>query len=235
MNDTAMTQRPLWVTATLLAVSALMLVVFIWLGNWQVRRLYWKLDLIEAVETRAHGAPAALPGQFDADKHAYLRVQTSGSFQQDRALLVKAVTELGPGYWVMMPLHSDRGLLWVNRGFVPPAYKDPKHWQAPPPSVTGLLRPSVPDGTALERNIPAQGRWVSRDTAAMAQASGLPPALPYFLDADHSGPAASWPRGGLTQIHFRNPHLAYALTWYAMALLFAAALAYVIHSSRNGR
>ncbi|MEM9136436.1 MAG: SURF1 family protein, partial [Cyanobacteria bacterium P01_F01_bin.42] len=34
--------------------------------------------------------------------------------------------------------------------------------------ITGLLRTSEPDGTVLERNKPAQNRWVSRDVAAMS-------------------------------------------------------------------
>jgi surfeit locus 1 family protein len=34
----------------------------------------------------------------------------------------------------------------------------------------------------------------------------------------------SWPRGGMTVVHFRDQHLQYALTWFVLAgmTLFAA-------------
>ena len=233
MNEETVIQRPLWVTAVLLAISAIMIVTFVKLGNWQMRRLSQKLDLIEAVDTRAFGAPVSLPEKFDPAQHEYLRVAVSGTVQPDEAVLVKAVTELGPGHWVMMPMTTQQGVLWVNRGFVPPDQKQPKQWSQPETSVSGLLRATQSGGTALESNMPDIDRWVSRDTAAMAQARGLGDVLPYFLDADHAAAPEAWPRGGLTIISFRNSHLSYALTWYAMAVLFAAALVYVIYSSRR--
>lgn len=234
MTEPAAPARPFWVTATLLALSAGLVVCFVALGNWQVRRLHWKLDLIETVEARAFEAEVAMPRRFDADRHAFLRVAASGR-AQDGHLLVKAVTELGPGYWVMQPYETGQGTLWVNRGFVPPDRKDPAVWTAAPGEVTGLLRPTVPGGTLMERNQPDKGRWVSRDTGAMAQALGLGRALPYFLDADHAGPPDAWPRGGMTIVSFRNSHLSYALTWYAMALLFSVTLAALVRGHYQAR
>lgn len=226
------TTRPLWLTIALLGAAALLVASFISLGNWQMRRLHWKTSLIEAVETRAFGAPVALPPSFDADRHEYLRAEAAGT-PIEAHLRVKAVTDLGPGYWVMSPMQTERGILWINRGFVTPDRKAPEEWQPMPGSVSGLLRPSVPGGTMMERNDPAANRWVSRDTAAMSAALGLGPTLPYFVDADHIGPAQSWPRGGMTILKFRNTHLSYALTWYAMAALFAAALIWLVWQARH--
>ncbi len=39
---------------------------------------------------------------------------------------------------------------------------------------------------------------------------------PFFVDAAAS--PAALPVGGLTVIHFRNNHLVYAITWFALAL-----------------
>ncbi|WP_424986428.1 SURF1 family protein [Microbulbifer sp. S227A] len=233
MSDRAAAGRPLWVTALLLALSVLMIVVFVLLGNWQVRRLAWKQELIAAVETRAFGPAVALPEHFDAGRHAYLRVAVDGRWLDREAVLVKAVTELGPGYWVMSPMQTGGGILWVNRGFVPADARDPANWSIAQSPVTGLLRPTAQGGTLLERNDPQSGRWVSRDTVALSDSLGLGATLPYFIDADHRGAPAAWPRGGLTILRFSNSHLSYALTWYAMAVLFALGLAYVLRSSRR--
>lgn len=233
MTAPAGERRPLWFTALLLCVSGALIVTFVLLGNWQMRRLSWKLDLIETVEARAFGEPAALPGRFDPHQHSYLRVRVDGLFRTDKAVLVKAVTELGLGYWVMVPMMTRKGVLWINRGFVSPTRKDPGQWSIPDTPVTGLLRPAETGGTALEANDPSAGRWVSRDTVALSTAVGLETTLPYFLDADHLAAPDAWPRGGMTVVHFRNSHLPYALTWYAMALLFSGALVYVMRTHRR--
>nr|WP_255723201.1 SURF1 family cytochrome oxidase biogenesis protein [Thalassobius sp. Cn5-15] len=211
----------------LLVVSAGLVVVFVLLGNWQVKRLTWKNDLIATVDTRAFGVPTTLPPIFRPETHEYLRVRVSGT-PLEHALLVKAVTELGPGYWVMTPYQVGADILWINRGFVPNDRKDPANWTAPKPQLTGLLRPTAPDGTLLEPNRPDIDRWVSRDTAAMSSRLGLGRTRTYFLDADHDAAPDTWPRGGMTVIAFPNNHLSYALTWYAMALLFALTVAVMV-------
>lgn len=223
-------RRPLWLRIALLLGGVALIGVFVALGNWQLRRLSWKTELITAVEARAFGTPKGLPDRFDDKDHAYLRVAVPARTLRGH-LRVKAVTELGPGFWIMRPVETHAGLLWVNQGFVP------NGWDAAlpplPPSVSGLLRPTMPEGTLLERNDPETGRWVSRDTAAMAAHLNLGPALPYFLDADHIGAAGDWPRGGMTKVTFRNTHLSYALTWYTLAALLAGTLLWMIATPRK--
>ncbi|MEM8818170.1 MAG: SURF1 family protein [Pseudomonadota bacterium] len=230
MNDDARSHRPRWIDLTILAAAIAVFVTLISLGNWQMRRLEWKLTLIEAVETRAYGDAVGLPvGEIDADRHAYLRVAVEGTYRHDLTQRVKAITELGGGHWVLTPLMSPIGPVWVNRGFVPSGLR-PAMWTKPEGivAVEGLLRISEPQGTLLERNDPDAGRWVSRDVLALSLDAGLADALPFFIDADHASTATAWPRGGLTVLTFRNNHLQYAMTWYAMATLFAAGMAYVV-------
>ncbi len=219
-------RRPGWGTAVLLLISVVMVVTFVLLGNWQMRRLFWKLDLIETVEARAFGEEQPLPARFDASDHNYLRVGFDGT-PLSQHILVKAVTELGPGFWVMQPYDTTNGLVWVNRGFVPGNKKTPAAWDPAPHQITGLIRASEQEGTLLESNDPAANRWVARDTYQMSAALGLEVARPFFVDADHLAPIGAAPRGGLTIVTFRNSHLSYALTWYAMAALFLGALIWV--------
>ncbi|MEM8914654.1 MAG: SURF1 family protein, partial [Pseudomonadota bacterium] len=231
MTRPAANHRPWWVDACLIVLSAALLVGFVLLGNWQIQRLSWKLDLIEAVDSRAFADPVAPPeGQVTQDGHAYLRIALRGQFQHDLSITVKAVTDLGPGYWVMTPLLSGNRYYWINRGFVPTDKREPDHWTTPSGEidVVGLLRITEPGGTLLERNDPSANRWYSRDVVALSADVGLAQSATYFIDAEHDGEPASWPRGGLTKVTFRNPHLTYAMTWYAMALLFLAGLVYVV-------
>jgi len=113
---------------------------------------------------------------------------------------------------------------------------------AGPVAVTGLLRMSEPGGSLLRHNDPAAGRWYSRDVAAIAAARGLNTVAPYFVDADADTPVAALadagavPVAGLTVIAFPNNHLAYAITWYTLALMVLGAAATLLHSEyRLGR
>ncbi|GGA87288.1 SURF1-like protein [Brucella endophytica] len=210
-----------------------MAAVFIALGTWQVQRLFWKLDLIARVDARIHAAPVSAPGPSDwanitAKNDEYRRVTASGTFDYDKDVLVQAVTERGPGFWVLTPLHQpDGATILINRGFVPNDRRDRAARAAAEVSVsttiTGLLRMSEPGGAFLRSNDPKAGRWYSRDVAAIAAAEHLQNVAPYFIDADASANPGGLPVGGLTVVRFRNTHLIYALTWFGLALMSAGA------------
>ncbi|MEM7441154.1 MAG: SURF1 family protein [Pseudomonadota bacterium] len=227
--------RPLWLDTAILISAGVIFTVMMGLGIWQVQRLGWKLDLIEAVETRAFAEPVKAPAvPVNAADHAYMRVTLTGSFDHSASRKVKAVTELGPGHWLMTPFVNEGRVVWINRGFVhtgvlDTALTEPKGEV----QITGLLRMAEVGGTLLERNRPDIDRWVSRDVVALSKAAGFSAPKPYFIDAEHMGAETAWPRGGLTKLQFRNSHLSYAITWFAMAALFLGAMIYVIWDRRR--
>lgn len=218
-------------------------VIFSALGAWQIQRRAWKLDLIAQVEQRLHAAPVPTPGParwagLSREGDAYRRVRLSGVYDHEREVLTQAVTELGPGFWVMTPLRTEQGFtVLVNRGFVPTARKTPDTRVAGqvsgPVSVVGLLRPSEPRGGFLRANQPEDGRWYSRDVQAIGRAEGITTLAPYFVDADATPNPGGWPRGGLTVVRFPNSHLIYALTWFGLSLLTAGAAVYVVADARR--
>ena len=211
------------------------------LGNWQLERRVWKLDLIARVEQRVHAAPVAVPGpeqwpQVSAQRDEYRRVRLAGTFLHDRETLVQAATDLGDGYWVLTPLKTADGpVVLINRGFVPPERRDRAGRGAPGGALTviGLLRLTEPGGAFLRRNDPANDRWYSRDVSAIAAARGLAGCAPFFIDAEAAPPSQASdsqvvPIGGLTVTAFRNNHLVYAVTWYTLALMVAVAATYLV-------
>ncbi|HSW15520.1 MAG TPA: SURF1 family protein [Solimonas sp.] len=230
--------------ALLAVVAAVLFAGLLALGNWQLQRRIWKLDLIERVEQRLRTAavtapgPEAWPALGVADE--YRRLQVEGEFLHGQETCTQAVTVRGPGCWVMTPLRTTAGwLLLVNRGFVEMQRRDPasraEGQAAGTVTVTGLLRLSEPRGGFLRNNDPAADRWHSRDVAAIAAARGLPAAAvaPYFVDAAET--VEGGPVGGLTVVSFRNSHLVYALTWYALALLVLVAAVLVGRHERRLR
>ncbi|MDA9435991.1 SURF1 family protein [Bradyrhizobium sp. CCBAU 51627] len=223
--------RPsLWLTA----LSLIAFVVLMALGVWQVERRTWKLALIDRVEQRVHAPAQPIPSSaswptVSAANDEYRHVRVSGRFLHDHETLVQAVTEEGPGYWVLTPLkRGDGTTILINRGFVPSERRDASTRQAGNPEglveITGLLRITEPKGGFLRDNVPQHNRWYSRDVAAIAAARDLQNVAPFFVDADAGSQSAGGPIGGLTVIRFPNNHLVYALTWFALAFMLAGRL-----------
>ena len=245
-NDPAQRRTPRgpFVLAAWMLLAAALFGGFVLLGNWQVRRLHWKRQLIHDVATRVHAPPVAAPGpakwpRIAAGHQQYLHVRLQGRFLPGAQTLVHGASELGYGFWVIAPLRTDRGfIVLVNRGYIPADLPDtPASAQVQPPTgevgLTGLLRLSEPGGGFLRPNHPADQQWYSRDVPAIASGRGLPmgEVAPYFVDADAGPPDASssapWPRAGLTVTSFPNNHLGYLITWYLLALGVLLASAYV--------
>jgi surfeit locus 1 family protein len=217
--------------------------VFVGLGIWQLERRVWKLDLIARVDQRIHAPVVDAPGPatwggMTAAGYEYSHVRLAGRLLGGANTLVQAVTELGGGYWVLTPMRTDRGfVVLVNRGFIPQERKAEFEQESgglgSSTIIDGLLRMSEPGGGFLRGNDAAGNRWYSRDVAAIAAARGLTnDVAPYFVDAEASG---GWPRGGLTVVTFRNSHLVYALTWFTLAAMLAAALAAPMTGDRRRR
>jgi len=250
-------QRPRALRVILALVAGVMFAGFFALGTWQVFRLQWKLALIERVDQRVHGAPMPAPSraqwpQLNAEADDYRRVQLSGVLLDASTTQVLASLDRGIGYWVVTPLCTADGIVMINRGFIPAGVGGWKPQPAPPAaaadacaavqgpavSFSGLLRLSEMAGR-LRANEPSRNYWYTRDVQAIAQARGLPAVAPYFVDADApsalaAGPVAGvQPVGGLTVISFVNNHLVYAITWYALALMVAAAVVWVIRDARK--
>lgn len=227
-------RKPARPSLWLMVLSLTAIALLIALGVWQVERRAWKLALIDRVEQRVHAAaqpvpsPASWPAVTAANDE-YRHVAVAGRFLHDRETLVQAVTEEGPGYWVLTPLRRDDGtLVLVNRGFVPSERRDASTRQdgnpQGPVEISGLLRMTEPKGGFFRTNVPQHNRWYSRDVAAIAAARGLDHVAPFFIDADAGSQSGSGPIGGLTVIRFPNNHLIYALTWFALAFMLAGKL-----------
>jgi len=233
-----------------LTLAALILLVS--LGNWQVRRLAWKEDLIARTAARSTSEPLDLRqaglgsiGDVAAflDANEYRPTRLAGEYQP--AGEVRAFTSLeeprsgpfsGPGFWIMTPFATEPGRIsiYVNRGFVPQdkadSYDPPR---AGPVEIVGLIR--APErGSYFTPNPDLQKRvFYARDPIRMAAATGLAGgtvALYVDLTAAET-PPSGLPQAGETMMTFTNNHLQYAVTWYGLA----AALLVIFATFATGR
>jgi len=222
--------------------------ILLGLGYWQLERRAWKEALIASITEGLAKAPVPLEEPADAWKtlgaEEYRPVTVSGRFHHGDERHLFAVDDGAAGWHIITPLETKGGkLLFVNRGFVPDALKDPSTRMAGEAegdvTVTGLVRkPGVkgwfePDGDA------ARNQWYWRDLAGLTAtlaAADRARVLPFFVDA-RAEPAnpGGWPRGGTTRVVLPNRHLEYALTWFGLAgALVAVFGAFVVTRLRAG-
>ena len=209
--------------------------ILIALGFWQLQRLDWKRGLIAKVEDRVgaeamlfEGANKLWGDQQDAE---YLPVYQDGVFRHDLETHIFGTKDGTPGYYIFTPLELpdfpwvEGAHLYVNRGFVPQALKDPtlrKDGQViGTVTVYGLFRAPEPTPRGLAAMFtpaddPEGNSWYRREPAVFAEHAGIL-ALPAYIDSFGEENVGEWPKGGTTRLDFSNRHLEYALTWFGLA------------------
>jgi surfeit locus 1 family protein len=229
------------------------LAVLVSLGNWQLRRLAWKEDLIARATARPNGPVQALPTAsdwpgYDVAEGEYRPFRLTGHFLNDREAHV--FTSLpdprgkfgGPGFWVVTPFElSGGGTVFVNRGFAPQGRELPEdrgeRLTEAATKIVGLMRPSEQRGTFTPADRPDENIFYARNVSDLAAAKGISPAVaPFTIDLIASEtPPGGLPQAGETRMSFTNNHLQYAITWYGLAAALLAVFAVYVRARLRER
>ncbi|MBI3675565.1 MAG: SURF1 family protein [Proteobacteria bacterium] len=216
-------------------VTVIAFAILITLGVWQLERLQWKRALIAEANANV-SAPALSLDQalaLGAEMVQYHRVAVTGRFDNAKEAYIFTTGDQGaPVYHVVTPLIlADGRALMIDRGTIPLTLRDPKSRTAGLPQgehrVIGVWR--TPDAAGMFTPQPDTTKhvWYSRDVRTIAKADSVVLAAPVIVEADATPNPGGWPRGGQTVIQFRNEHLQYAITWFALAAaLLGVYLAY---------
>ena len=142
------------------------------------------------------------------------------------------------GYHIYTPLsREDGGVVLVNRGWVPSDNKDPATRAdgqvAGSVVVDGIARKGWGQASFVPDNDPVKNVWFFADLPAIAKTMNIDPPTVYVAAGAAPNPGG-YPLGGQTRGTLRNNHLAYAITWYGLAVALVAI--YILwHRSRRKR
>jgi surfeit locus 1 family protein len=223
-------------------VCAILFVVLISLGVWQLQRLHWKLELIHLVARNMHAPPLSLDGRaipirkLDTE---YLHVSVSGRFDNAKEAYIFGIGPLGaPVFHVVVPLTSRSGqTLLVDRGIVPRDMRNPATRPAGVSigevKVVGFWRWAELPGTFTPRPDLHNRIWYSRDVMSIARADNVALAAAGVIEADATPNPGGWPKGGQIEVNIRNEHLQYAITWFLMAAALVGV--YLAYHASQGR
>lgn len=206
------------------------LAILLFLGTWQVQRLTWKQEILATIESRIAGEAIALPVVPDPVADKYQPVQLDGTFAEGELHVLVSVKRVGPGYRIIAPFVTTEGRrILVDRGFVATELKNAERPVGAAVIVGNLHWPEEVDGYTPEAD-KAGNIWFAREVPEMAEALGTEPVLVIARDPI--------PGSGVTPLPvdtagIPNDHLQYAITWFSLAVVWAAMIVYFLRRSRN--
>ena len=214
-----------------------MVALFVGLGLWQLQRRVEKHALIAALTERLAAAPVPLPPPsqwraLTAERDEFRRVSFGATYAHLSDAMVygsgSAVREdiSGPSTWAFLPARLPSGeTVVVNAGFVTNTMQDRSvedRAVAPlvtdrPMTLTGYLRFPEKAGLLTPAENPAKRLWFARDHLSMAHALSWGEVAPFYVDLETPVPASGIPKPGPLEVHLRDDHMQYAITWFSLA------------------
>jgi cytochrome oxidase assembly protein ShyY1 len=221
--------------------TLVMVAVFVSLGAWQLQRRVEKHALIAALTERLAAAPGLLPSasQWSALTPAvdeFRRVRFTATYASGPDAMVyssgSAVRDdiSGPGTWAFLPARLATGeTIVINTGFVQNTMQDRDQQDravrplvtGAPVELTGYLRFPESAGARTPAENLTKRLWFTRDHLAMAHALGWGQqgsrVAPFYVDLEQPVPANGIPKPGPLDVHLKDDHMQYAITWFALA------------------
>jgi cytochrome oxidase assembly protein ShyY1 len=221
--------------------TLVMLALFIGLGVWQLQRRVEKHALIAALTERLAAAPEALPppAQWSALSPAvdeFRRVHFAATYAPlPDAMVYSSGSAIrgdiaGPGTWAFLPARLPTGeTVVINTGFVENAMLDRSQQDrvvsrfvtGAPAMLTGYLRFPEKAGMLTPAENLAKRLWFTRDHLAMARALGWDKdgarLAPFYVDLELPVPPSGIPKPGPLEVHLKDDHMQYAITWFTLA------------------
>lgn len=238
-----------------LVFIALMVLVLIGLGTWQLQRLDWKKDLIRQSQAAITAKPVSMNDITAGIEHGYqvdwLRISLTGHFRHDLQRYLYKPTKQGLGYQVITPFIDTAGyVVFVERGWIPKALKasaDPETIRKPQGkiTITGITRLHDPGFKLFlaDRDV-KNNIWYWYDVKTMAASlpaglgekpdGSLPVISAVFVQLEPGGEPGEqkYPLIKPVRLELPNNHLQYALTWFGLALVMTVLGVYFYRTRR---
>ena len=200
--------------------------VLISLGLWQVDRLAWKEAILTEIATRMDTPATPLPDAPAETADEYRTVALSGVPTGQELHVLTSGTAAGTGYRVISQFQTDDGrMILLDQGLLPFEAKS-----AMPATmtmeVTGtLLWPDDQNSSTPDPDL-AKNIWFARNVVTMSAELGTEPIMVVARVTDPADPRLT--PLPVTTSGIKNDHLEYAITWFLLAVVWAAMTLFLI-------
>jgi cytochrome oxidase assembly protein ShyY1 len=237
--------------------TVVMLALLLGLGFWQLQRRVEKHALIAALDERLAEPPGVLPSADRwstlspvADEFRCVRFVATFEARPDAMVYTSGSAVRpdvsGPGTWAFLAARLTSGeTVVVNAGFVQNTMQDRAQQDravtrlvtGAPVTLTGYLRFPESAGWLTPPENLDKRLWFTRDTNVMAQKLGWDrgtPVAPFYIDLESPVPENGIPKPGPLEVHLKDDHLQYAITWFGLAGVVAIAFGVWWRGQRRG-
>jgi len=233
----------LWLRWALLIIFVAVLgIVFVNLGEWQLNRLAQRRE--RNATTIANEQKPIRPYEeiftrtiTDADQ--WQRVEARGTFDPDHQFVLRYRSNGdADGYEIVTPLHTATGTVLVDRGFLPRVHgaQIPSTAPAPPAgevTLVGHVRRSERGRRAATAPVNNQMRLINSHAIAAT--------LPYPISSGYIGLLTVQPeqQGGFQPVQLpelsEGPHFWYAVQWFMFTAVGVAGIVVFIRGDLRAR
>jgi surfeit locus 1 family protein len=233
--------------------TLVMVLLFVGLGLWQLQRRVEKHALIAALSERLAATPEPLPPPsrwvaLTPATDEFRRISFAAIYEHAPDAMVyssgSAVREdiSGPGTWAFLPARLTSGeSVAINAGFVQNTMQDRSQQDRAvaqlmtnaPVTLTGYIRFPEAAGALTPAENRAKRLWFTRDHLAMARTLGWGEVAPFYIDLEQPLPPNGIPKSGPLEVHLKDDHLQYAITWFTLAGALAIAFAMWLFGQRR--
>lgn len=200
--------------------------VLLALGFWQLDRLTWKETILADIETRILGAPIEIPAIPNEATDEYTAVRMSGTPGNAELHVLTSGTAAGTGYRVIRAFDlTDGRRILIDLGLLPLDAKSDIAQLGPIDVVGNLIWPDDMNASTPVPDLP-KNIWFGRDLSVMSAALGTLPIMVVVAQMTQTDPRTTLLPVDTSTI--KNDHLSYAVTWFGLALVWAAMTLFLI-------
>lgn len=200
------------------------ILILISLGNWQIYRLQWKENLISTLQKRSECPPLSNEeletfSLSDLKNFEFAPAFVEGHYLYELEFQLLGRTYKGQaGYHVITPFQlKTKKILLIDRGWVPFGVQSITR-----PTgllkIKGIIRLNSEKNLFTPDNNFSTYELYSILPSEIETQTSLKGLLPFYLCATDTTPPNVFPVSLPAPFKLRNFHLAYALTWYTLAL-----------------
>lgn len=200
------------------------ILILLGLGSWQIYRLQWKQDLISKIQKRSQVPPILIQKLEHLSTKELKDIEFAPTLAEGYYLhtlefkLVGKTYQGQAGYHIITPLLlKTKKILLVDRGWVP-FYEESIDRPTGIVKVKGLLRlNSEKNSFTPENNFPSRELYFIAPQEIKIKAE-IHELLPFYICISALPQQSLFPISIPLNLNLRNFHLAYALTWYSLAV-----------------
>ena len=191
------------------------------LSAWQVKRLFWKSDLINSLELAYKSSPANINNLYgDLREFKYKKILVEGTFINKNMYLEPRTYNAQVGFNLISPfLLKDGRIILINRGWV----REKKFFNDDNEKnvfLQGILKESDKKNFFTPKNVPKDNSWFYINILQMSKYVGFNLINYVFLELINENDLNNYPIAKEPKVALPNNHLQYSITWGMLAVIF---------------